>query len=119
MPDRDAALRELAALISAAVTYGVVRLDPALTPVADRLDVGYGDKPETVEARLREALASPSRSVTFDLTNPDTYHVLTQSLEDYAARQRDQAADERGHEIRERWAALATLMLEQAEAATG
>jgi hypothetical protein len=65
-----------------------------------------GEEPET-----------PPRTVTFDLTDVDAFHALTQALEDYAIRERDQAEHEGGHESRERWADLAEQMRAQAEAA--
>jgi hypothetical protein len=56
-------------------------------------------------------------TVTFDLTDAVASFVLTTALEDFAARQRDQAADEGGHAMRERWADLADRMRGQVEAA--
>lgn len=63
------------------------------------------------------APAPPPCTVAFDLTDVDAFHALTQALEDYAVRERDQAEHEGGHESRERWADLAEQMRAQAEAA--
>lgn len=57
------------------------------------------------------------RTVTFDLSDAVASFVLTTALEDFAARQRDQAAYEHGDEFRERWADLADRMRAQVEAA--
>lgn len=57
------------------------------------------------------------RTVTYDLNNAIASFVLTTALEEFAARQRDQATDEGGHQARERWADLADQMRAQAEAA--
>lgn len=65
-----------------------------------------------------EAPGTPPRTVTLDLSgHPDARHVLTRALEDYAAKERDLAADEGGNEFREEWAAIADGMRAQAEAA--
>lgn len=61
--------------------------------------------------------AAAGRTVTFDLADATASFVLTEALEEFAARQRDQATDEHGHEMRERWADLADRMRGQAEAA--
>lgn len=65
--------------------------------------------------------ASPGpHAVVYDLAADDqgtTYFVLTEALEEFAARQRDQAETEGGSEARDRWAARADAMRDQAEAA--
>jgi len=55
------------------------------------------------------------RTVTYDLSDPDTRHVLTEALEQYADRERDLSANEGGNDARERWADLADAMRRQAE----
>jgi hypothetical protein len=64
-----------------------------------------------------ESAEAIGRTVTFDLTDAVASFVLTEALEEFAVRQRDQAADEHGHEMRERWATLADRMRAQVEAA--
>jgi hypothetical protein len=63
------------------------------------------------------------RTVTIDLASADSYHVLTEALEAYAARQRDVAETEGGNESRERRASLADrwrgLAEDAAQAADG
>jgi hypothetical protein len=67
------------------------------------------------------AVAHPGpRCVTFDLTSDhhaEMYFVLTQALEDFAVRERDQAAWEERNSSRERWADLADAMRAQVEIA--
>jgi hypothetical protein len=84
----------------------------------------WADFPRGAEARaliyfLAGLLPDGIRSatVTFDLSDPDALHVLTTALQDYAEKERDMAANEGGHESRERWAAIADRMRAQAEAA--
>lgn len=77
--------------------------------VADAVIEAIGELPEEPEA--------PPRTVTFDLSDPDVRHVLTQALEDYADRQQDMAVIRDNPEQRLTWAALAKTMREQAEAA--
>jgi hypothetical protein len=77
-------------------------------------------RPLVVPQRAEAAEASGGegrRTVTFDITDAAASFALTQALEDFAVRQRDQATDEHGHEVRERWADLADEMRAQAEAA--
>jgi hypothetical protein len=62
------------------------------------------------------------RCVTFDLTkdhHAEMYFVLTQALEDFAVRERDEAAWEEGNSSRERWADLADAMRAQVEIELG
>ncbi len=80
------------------------------------LRVGAGTSVALIETRIRAAVAPP-RSVTFDLTDATAFFVLTEALEEFAARQRSQAADEGGHGMREQWAGLADRMRAQAETA--
>jgi hypothetical protein len=47
------------------------------------------------------------------------YFVLTEALEDFAIRQRDQAAWEEGNSSRERWADIAEAMHAQLETELG
>jgi hypothetical protein len=71
-------------------------------------------------ARAVAAARPGPRCVTFDLTSDhhaEMYFVLTQALEDFAARERDQAAWEEGNSSRERWADLADAMRAQVEIA--
>ena len=59
---------------------------------------------------------------TFDLTNDhhaEMRFVLTQALEDFAVRERDQAAREEGNSSRERRADLADAMRAQVEVVLG
>lgn len=58
-------------------------------------------------------------TVTFDITDPDASFALTDALEEWSARQRDEAASEDGNESRTRWADHADRMRAQAEAAGG
>lgn len=73
-------------------------------------------------ARAAAAARPGPRRVTFDLTN-DHYaemrFVLTQALEDFAVKERDQAAWEEGNSSRERWADLADAMRAQVEISLG
>jgi hypothetical protein len=60
--------------------------------------------------------------VAFDLTkdhHSEMYFVLTEALEDFAVRQRDQAVWEEGNSSRERWADLADAMRAQVEIELG
>jgi hypothetical protein len=71
-----------------------------------------------------EAPEKPPRTVTFDLSDSDTLHVLTQALEDYAANARHTAGLDDGSEPSAsdsfaRWAHLAKRLKRQAEAAAG
>jgi len=59
------------------------------------------------------------RCVTFDMTNDHHAEMYTQALEDFAIRERDQAAWEEGNSSRERWADLADAMRAQVEIALG
>jgi len=71
-------------------------------------------------ARAVAAAHPGPRRVTFDLTSDhhaEMYFVLTQALEDFAVRRRDQAAWEEGNSSRERWAHLADAMRAQVELA--
>jgi hypothetical protein len=71
-------------------------------------------------ARAVSADRPGPRCVTFDLTSDhhaEMYFVLIQALEDFAARERDQAAWEEGNSSRERWADLADAMRAQVETA--
>lgn len=64
-------------------------------------------------ARAAAAARPGPRCVTSDLTNDhrsEMYFVLTDALEDFAIRERDQAAWEEGNSSRERWAAIAEAM---------
>jgi hypothetical protein len=66
-----------------------------------------------------QELETPPRTVTFDLTDSDTFHVLTTALEDYAGKVRDRAEHEGAGGPFARWARLAKRMKRQAEAAAG
>jgi hypothetical protein len=71
-------------------------------------------------ARAVAAARPGPRCVTFDLASDhhaEMYFVLTQALEDFAVRERDQAAWEEGNSSRERWADLADAMRAQVETA--
>jgi hypothetical protein len=71
-------------------------------------------------ARAVAAARPGPRCVTFDLTSDhhaEMYFVLTQALEDFAVRERDQAAWEEGNSSRERWADLADARRAQVEIA--
>ena len=71
-------------------------------------------------ARAVAAARPGPRCVTFDLTSDhhaEIYFVLTQALEDFAVRERDQAAWEEGNSSRERWANIADAMRAQVETA--
>jgi hypothetical protein len=73
-------------------------------------------------ARAAAAARPGPRCVTFDLTNDhhsEMYFVLTEALEDFAIRERDQAAWEEGNSSRERWADIADAMHAQVEIALG
>jgi hypothetical protein len=73
-------------------------------------------------ARAVAAVRPGPRCVTFDLTNDhhsEMYFVLTEALEDFAIRQRDQAAWEEGNSSRERWAEIAEAMHAQVETELG
>jgi hypothetical protein len=73
-------------------------------------------------ARAVAAARPGPHCVTFDMTNDhnaEMFFVLTQALEDFAARERDQAAYEVGPSFRERWADLADAMRAQVEIALG
>jgi len=85
---------------------------------------GFEDSMCAVVAGLVARAAAAARPgphcVTFDLTNDhhaELYFVLTQALEDFAAKERDQAAWEEGNSSRERWADLADAMRTQVEIA--
>lgn len=108
------AVYELAKLVATAFS------DPMLFGQREGLRVSLSAGPGTsvalIEVRIRKAAAPPG-SVTFNLTDTDVHHALIQALGDYAARERDIAAHEGGHEIRERRAGLADRMRAQAEAA--
>jgi hypothetical protein len=56
MTDRDKALREVAALVSAVLRYAPAALEAEIYPVAFLLGTGGHAGPETVERALREAL---------------------------------------------------------------
>ncbi len=60
MSDHGAALREVAALVSAALRYGHPATEAELYPVASRLGLGEGDGPVTAEVMLRRALGLPA-----------------------------------------------------------
>jgi len=71
-------------------------------------------------ARAISADRPGPRCVTFDLTrdhHAEMYFVLTHALENFAARERDQAAWKEGNSSRERWADLADAMRAQVETA--
>ena len=71
-------------------------------------------------ARAVTAARPGPRCVTFDLTkdhHSEMYFVLTEALEEFAIRERDQAAWEEGNSSRERWAAIAEAMRAQVEIA--
>jgi hypothetical protein len=73
-------------------------------------------------ARAVAAVRPGPRCVTFDLTNDhhaEMYFVLTQALEDFAVRERDQAAWVEGNPSRERWADIAEAMHAQVEIELG
>ena len=87
---------------------------------------GFEDSVCAVVARLvarAVAAARPGpRRVTFDLTNDhhaEMRFVLTQALEDFAVREREQAAWEEANSSRERWADLADVMRAQVEIELG
>lgn len=58
---------------------------------------------------------APASTVTFDLTEPGAWLVLTEALKAYADRQRDRAAAEGGNDIRDLWARRADAMLAEVE----
>ena len=64
----------------------------------------------------RTATATPPNSVTYNLSDPDVLHVLTQALEDYGAKARDYAGREDASASFARWADLADRFRAQAEA---
>jgi len=66
----------------------------------------------------RTATAQSPRTVTYDLSDPDTRHVLTEALEQYASRERDLAGNDDNPDARERWADLADAMRREAGNAT-
>jgi hypothetical protein len=66
------------------------------------------------EARRR---AGGPRTVTFDLSDADAYHVIVTALGDYAAGKRAVLADGVDNESFARWADLADRMRAQAEEA--
>ena len=96
-------------------------LSPAVSVPAGKLYLGLGlDRGAdlaTVRAALGKALRPSGATVTYDLTDPAKRHVITTALDDYAAKERAMATDKHGHEVRDRWAALADRMRQQAEAA--
>jgi hypothetical protein len=63
--------------------------------------------------------APPPRTVTFDVSEPDALHVLTQALEDYAGHERAMAERLDASESFARWADLADEFRAQAKAAGG
>jgi hypothetical protein len=73
-------------------------------------------------ARAVAAARPGPRRVTFDLTkdhHSEMYFVLTEALEDFALKQRDQAAWEEGNSSRDRWADIAEAMHAQVEIELG
>jgi len=60
----DAALRELGALIVAAVRHGCPALNQELAPVLDRLDLAYDDGPGVAIAALKVALGITEDAAT-------------------------------------------------------
>lgn len=58
--DRDAALREFAALTAAAIDYGPLMLDRQLRAVLDRLGEDCDMSPAAIEVRMRELLGQPA-----------------------------------------------------------
>ena len=73
-------------------------------------------------ARAVAAARPGPRCVTFDLTNDhhsEMYFVLTDAPEDFAIREREQAAWEEGNSSRERWAEIAEAMHAQVEIELG
>jgi hypothetical protein len=87
---------------------------------------GFEDSVCAVVAGLvaREVAATRPgpRCVTFDLTkdhHAEMYFMLTQALEDFAIKERDEAAREEGNSSRERWADLADAMRAQVEIELG
>lgn len=72
---------------------------------------GWEDYTVAIIARwvqqAHEAGRPGPRTVTIDLADADSYHVLTEALEMYAAHERDIETDEHGRDFRERWASLA------------
>lgn len=85
--------------------------------IASNLGIGEDDTPRVVHEVLAKALRRCPQAVTFDLSGPDCLFVLTKALGEFEAAQYRKAADEGGNEGRERWAALAGRMREQAETA--
>jgi hypothetical protein len=73
-------------------------------------------------ARAVAAARPGPRCVRFDLTNDhhsEMYFVMTEALEDFAVRQREQAAWKEGNSSRERWAEIAEAMHAQVETELG
>ena len=58
-------------------------------------------------------------TVTYDLSDPDVRHVLTQALEDYADHERAMAERPDASESFARWADLAVQMRDRAQVAGG
>jgi hypothetical protein len=65
------------------------------------------------------AAVAERRTVTFDVSGADEFHVITQALEDYAGKAAVMASREDASESFARWAAIADRMKAQAEAAAG
>ena len=59
----------------------------------------------------------PPRTVTYDMSDPDTHHVVTQAFDDYQEKQRDLAADGDNKDKRITWADLASKFRDRADEA--
>ena len=77
----------------------------------------WGELEAATAARLAEPAWTQARTVTYDLADADTAHVLDQALKDYANQAEGDARRDSGNESFIRWADLADRMRAQAEAA--
>lgn len=75
--ERDAALRAVAALVSAALRYGHPGMEEELYPAALRLGLGPDATPETAERALKEILGLRSCRCTIDDAPGDPAGTLT------------------------------------------
>jgi hypothetical protein len=76
----------------------------------------WGELEAATAARLAEPAWTQARTVTYDLSDTDTAHVLDTALKDYANQAEDNARHGGGESFT-RWAAVADRMRAQAEAA--
>ena len=81
----------------------------------------WGELEAAIAARLAEPAWTQARTVTFDVSDTDARHVLTQALEDYRDKARERAAflgtDTSLPGSFTRWAEITEEMRAQAEAA--